>query len=46
MDSTDNIDKARSFGRILRLPFGILVFVVIVPYYFMRQRTCFSKLSS
>lgn len=35
MDSTDNIDKARPFGRILRLLFGILVFVVIVPYYFI-----------
>ena len=35
MNSTDNLGKAKSFGRVLRLLFGILVFVLVVPYYFV-----------
>lgn len=35
MNSVDNIKKARPFGRVLRLLFGILVFVLVVPYYFI-----------
>jgi hypothetical protein len=34
MRSIDNIEKAKPFGRILRLFFGALAFFVIVPYYF------------
>jgi len=35
MNSLDNVERARPFGRILRLLFGILVFFVVVPYYFL-----------
>ena len=35
MNSTDNIERAKPFGRVFRLFFGILVFVLIVPYYFI-----------
>lgn len=35
MNSTDNIERAKPFGRVFRLLFGLLVFVLIVPYYFI-----------
>jgi len=35
MNSADNIERARPLGQVLRLLFGILVFVLIVPYYFI-----------
>jgi len=35
MNSTDNIERARPFGRVLRLLFGILVFVLVIEYYFI-----------
>ncbi|MCI0555986.1 MAG: hypothetical protein L0287_34010 [Anaerolineae bacterium] len=35
MNSTDNIEKARPIGRLLRLLFGALVPFSAVPYYFI-----------
>lgn len=35
MSSTANIERAKPFRRVLRLFFGILVYVLIVPYYFV-----------
>ena len=35
MNSTDNIEKARPIGRLLRLLFGAFVLFSAVPYYFI-----------
>jgi len=35
MNFTDNNERAKRFVRVFRLLFGILVFVLIVPYYFI-----------
>ena len=35
MNSTDNIEKARPIGRLLRLLFGAFVLFIVVPYYFV-----------
>ncbi|HSM70113.1 MAG TPA: hypothetical protein VK851_01090 [Anaerolineales bacterium] len=34
MNSKENVEKVGPFGRGLRLLFGTLVFVLIIPYYF------------
>lgn len=35
MNSTDNVERARPIGRLLRLLFGALVLFSVVPYYFI-----------
>ncbi|MCI0551803.1 MAG: hypothetical protein L0287_12685 [Anaerolineae bacterium] len=35
MNSTDNVERARPFGRLLRLLFGAIILFSAVPYYFI-----------
>jgi hypothetical protein len=34
MNTNSSIEKTRPIGRLLRLCFGILAFIVVIPYYF------------
>ena len=39
MNSTNTVEKARPFGRILRLLFGAFILYIAVPYYFIVSTT-------